>query len=179
MTRSFRHGLATIATLCTLAAAAELRADSGTVSAMAPWEGQGRLFQIGPNRVLFTGAYSGILYVQSGEGELDALLMLCPGTQEIDLDDGTTISAGYCSFESAEGDRVFAKWNCAGEVGACTGRMILTGGTGEFEGISGSGEMVARTVLADMAASLDSGSVIRSAAGLAVWPELTYRIPEK
>lgn len=154
-------------------------AEEGTVKALAPWHGQGQIFHIGPTKVIFMGAFSGIMYVETGDKALDALLMQCPGSQEISLDDYTTIASGYCSFEHAGGDRVFAKWHCAGEVGGCEGNMTLTGGTGEFEGITGSGSMRVRTVLSDMAANLENGSVVRSASGLAVWPKLDYRIPAR
>ena len=154
-------------------------AEEGTVKAVASWEGRGQIFQIEPTKAIFMGAFSGIMYVETGSGALDALLMLCPGSQEIDLDDYTTLADGYCTFEHPSGDRVFAKWHCAGEVGACMGNMTLTGGTGAYEGITGGGEMSVRTVLADMAANLESGSIVRSAAGLAVWPKLDYRIPER
>ena len=63
--------------------------------------------------------------------------------------------------------------------GACAGELTITGGTGKFEGISGGGPMLVRAALAETAASQSSGAVIRGAAGLAVWPELKYKIPGK
>jgi len=153
-------------------------ADQGTVSAMAPWQGEGQLYQVGPEQALFVGAFNGIMYVQTGKDSLDALLMLCPGAQTLNLENGTTESDGFCTFEDPSGDRVFAKWKCTGKLGACKGVMTLTGGTGRFKGISGGGDMVARSVLSKLAGNLESGSIIRSAAGLVVWPELSYSIPE-
>jgi hypothetical protein len=178
-TRLWRALPAAVAFAALTALAGAATADDGSVKALAPWDGQGQIFHIGPAQALFVGAFDGIMYVQTGEDALDALLMLCPGSQEISLDDLTTIANGYCTFENADGDRVFAKWYCAGEVGACQGQMTLTGGTGKFEGITGSGEMKVRTVLSDMAANVESGSVVRSATGLAVWPKLDYSIPER
>lgn len=153
------------------------QAEEGTASAMAPWQGEGQLFQIGPEQVMFVGAFNGIMYVQTGENSLDALLMLCPAAQELNLEDGTTQSEGYCTFQNQSGDKVFAKWECSGKVGACSGEMVLTGGTGEFSGIHGGGAMMARSVLSELAANLENGSLVRSAAGLIVWPELKYSIP--
>ena len=178
-TRRWRAIPAAAAIAVFMAIGGAATAEEGSVKALAPWEGQGQIFHIGMAEVLFVGAFHGIMYVQTGEDALDALLMLCPGTQEISLDDLTTIANGYCTFENPSGDRVFAKWYCAGEVGACQGKMTLTGGTGKYEGITGSGEMTVRTVLSDMAANVESGSVVRSATGLAVWPKLVYRIPER
>ncbi|MDX1433552.1 MAG: hypothetical protein R3286_14005 [Gammaproteobacteria bacterium] len=179
MNRAARLRRALVAVSLAAGLAGAAHAQEGTAKALASWEGQGQIFQIEPTKAIFMGAFNGILYVETGDEALDALLMLCPGSQEISLDDYTTIASGYCTFEHASGDRVFAKWHCAGEVGACNGNMTLTGGTGAFEGITGGGEMSVRTVLADMAANLESGSIVRSAAGLAVWPKLDYRIPAR
>jgi hypothetical protein len=167
--------VAVAAIFASLSAVAQ--AEEGTVRAMAPWQGEGQLYQVGPEQVVFVGAFSGIMYVQKGEDALDALLMLCPAAQELDLQDGVTESKGFCTFQNASGDKVFAKWECKGKVGACAGEMVLTGGTGEYSGIHGGGAMTARSVLSELAANLDSGSVVRSAAGLIVWPELKYVIP--
>ena len=153
-------------------------ADQGTVSAMAPWQGEGQLYDVGPKQVMFLGAFSGIMYVKTSKNSLDALLMLCPAAQTLNLEDGTTESHGFCTFEGPSGDRVYAKWKCTGKLGVCKGVMTLTGGTGRFKGISGGGDMVARSVLNKLAANLESGSVVRSAAGLVVWDELSYSIPE-
>jgi hypothetical protein len=153
-------------------------AEKGTVSAMAPWQGEGQIYQVGPERAMFLGAFSGIMYVQTGKESLDALLMLCPATQTLNLENGATESRGFCTFEGPSGDRVFAEWKCTGKRGGCKGVITLTGGTGRFKGISGGGDMVARSVLNKLAANLESGSVVRSAAGLVVWNELSYSIPE-
>jgi hypothetical protein len=56
------------------------------------------------------------------------------------------------------------------------GKFTITGGTGEFQGIKGSGDMVAQTVLGAMAVSLESGAAVSAAKGLAVWPELKFTI---
>ena len=179
MNRLFHRWLAASAALTLLGTIGSAQAEEGTVEAMAPWEGEGQVFQIAPEKVIFMGAFNGIVYLQQGEGALDAMIMLCPGTQETNLKDQSTKSTGYCTFQGASGDRVFARWDCEGKAGGCNGRMTLTGGTGQFEGITGGGEMAARTVLADLAANLESGSVVKSAAGLVVWPKLSYKIPEK
>ncbi len=74
---------------------------------------------------------------------------------------------------------VFSEWTCVGTLGGCEGDFKITGGTGDFEGISGRGKMQVRTALVEAAIDLSSGAVIKDAAGLAVWPALKYKIPEK
>jgi len=63
--------------------------------------------------------------------------------------------------------------------GTCEWAFTLTGGTGKFKGISGGGKIIVRAALAETAMDLSSGTVVRSAAGLAVWPEPKYNIPNK
>ncbi|MDF1551691.1 MAG: hypothetical protein P1P84_01455 [Deferrisomatales bacterium] len=155
-------------------------AEERTVGAMSPWEASGEVFRIGPDRAQFMGKFEGILYVEKAEGQLDAALLLCPGVQTVDLGTGATQGTGHCIITSARGDQVFAEWSCSGTTGkGCLGEMRLTGGTGPFEGITGSGELAVRTALSQLTADRRSGEVVSHAAGLAVWPKLTYRIPER
>ncbi len=156
------------------------QAGEGTLGAMSPWEATGEIFRVGPDRLQFLGKFEGILYVEKAEGELDAALLLCPGTQRVDLPTGKTEASGHCIMTGAKGDRVFAEWSCAGEAGkGCDGEIRLTGGTGRFAGITGSGEMFLRTALSEVRADLGSGMVVSRAAGLAVWPKLTYKVPDR
>jgi len=166
--------------LAALAVSAGAMAEEGTVRAMSPWQAQGEAFLVAPEQLQFLGKFEGILYLEKGGGDLDAALLLCPASQTVDLGSGTTEAKGHCIMTSAKGDMVFSEWTCSGAAGkGCVGELRLTGGTGPFEGISGSGEMVVRTVLTGMATDLRSGEVIRGAAGLAVWPKLTYRTRER
>ena len=38
-----------------------VQAEEETLSVMAPWEGQGRVFQIGPEKLKFLGSFEGIM----------------------------------------------------------------------------------------------------------------------
>ncbi len=74
-------------------------------------------------------------------------------------------------------DTVFAEFTCKGDLDGCEGKFKITGGEGKFKGIKGSSDMVIRSALGSIAVDLESGSVIQSAEGLAVWPNLTYTVP--
>ena len=175
-----KRAMAVAAGLLALGLAAEATAEEGTVQAMSPWQAQGEAYLVAPGKLLFQGKFEGILYLEKGEGTLDAALLLCPGTQTVDLKSGSSEARGHCIMTSARGEMVFSEWKCSGAAGrGCVGELRLTGGTGPFEGISGSGEMVVRTALTGMAADLRSGEVVRGAAGLVMWPKLTYRIPSR
>jgi hypothetical protein len=148
-----------------------------TVQAIAPWQGSGQAFAVAPEKVMILGEYTGILYVQAKTGALDAALMQCPAVQVLDTNPRRGEASGHCTFTDGDGDAVYSEWKCTGAVGACAGELTITGGTGKFTGISGGGPMVVRAALAETAANASSGAVIRGAVGLAIWPELKYRIP--
>ena len=77
------------------------------------------------------------------------------------------------------GETVFARWSCKGKPGGCTGTFDLTGGTGEFEGATGSSVLKVRSPLRALSANVASGSILKVSSGLAELPELTYELPNK
>jgi hypothetical protein len=162
-----------------LAVGASVRAEEGKVKLVAPWQGEGQLFQIEPGTVMFLGRFDGILYVEGGTGPFDGVPFVCPGTQVIDTAKGTMKAEGYCMLVPSDEEEVYARWSCGGEVGECKGRLDFTGGTGRFAGIAGGGEMSVRTALSELDEDTRSGEVVRTAAGLAVWKELSYRLPAR
>ena len=152
-------------------------AEEGTVTVMSPWQGSGQVYEVAPNRRLVLAEYAGIMYIETGEGSLDTAIMLCPAVQTIDTTTKESGAHGHCVISDANKNLVYSEWTCEGAVGACEGDFKITGGTGEFEGITGGGRMLVRTALVETAIDLSSGSVVQDAAGLAVWPELKYKIP--
>ena len=149
-----------------------------SVRAMSPWQGEGRIFRTGEGQAFFVGYYSGVLFVESASGALDAAEIVCPGSADISLKDATQNAEGRCIIASRTGDRVFAKWSCAGiHLIGCKGNFILTAGTGRFQGITGNGDFVIRSFLGELAKNSTDDNVQRTAIGLAVWPSLRYKIP--
>ncbi len=152
-------------------------AEEGEVKMMAPWESSGQVFRTGEDQVLFLGVAEGIVYIEDGEGALDSALLVCPGTREISVESGMSAAHGRCILTSSAGHQVFASYQCKGDAGGCAGEFKLEGGTGRFAGITGAGEIHVRTALAAMAVDKATGTTVSGAAGLAVWPKLTYKIP--
>ena len=150
-----------------------------TLKAIMPFEGEGTVYQIGFETMLFLGAFEGIIYVETAEGKLDEGFIRCPGSQTIDTKTGKTSGEGYCMITPSAGDVVYATWSCAGEVGGCKGDFQLTGGTGQYEGISGASKLVVRSALNTLIVGMSSGSAVREVTGLAILPELRYSIPGK
>jgi len=157
-------------------------AEEGKVKILAPWNSIGQAFPIATDKVLFQGRGEGIMYIENGKNEtLNAALFVCPGNTILDLEKDTATTSGNCIITPADnsGDIVFAEFSCTGEPGACAGKFMLTGGTGKFAGISGSSKVMIQTVLADLARDAKTGAVIKGSTGLAIWPELKYKIPGK
>jgi hypothetical protein len=150
-----------------------------TVQAMVPWQGSGEVFVVAPEKLMILASFPGIMYLQGTQGALDAAVMLCPAVQTLDIKSKRAEASGHCTLTAAGDDVVYSAWKCTGVQGACEGEFTLTGGTGKFTGITGGGKMTVRAALAETAASLSSGGVVRGAAGLAVWPTLKYTIPAK
>lgn len=159
----------------TLPAAAEV----GTAKILAPWEANGQLFQVAVDKLQFIGTFEGIMYIEHGDGLLDAALFTCPSTQIIHVLTNQVESHGYCTIESPTGDYVYAEFNCNGEPGSCKGKFTLTGGTGKLTGITGESPMSVRTALSGTSIDEANGGTVSAAKGLAIWPEMRFEIPGK
>jgi hypothetical protein len=152
-------------------------ADTKTVSAVIPWQGQGQIFPIGIDRLHFQGSIEGIMYIESAEGEMDEAFVQCPIIQSIEISSQSTSSTGNCTIVVSTEDAVFAELACEGMKGFCLGEFKLTGGTGRFSGISGSGKMTVRSPVHALAADLSDGTMLNLAAGIMQIPVLTFTLP--
>ena len=122
------------------------QAETKSLHATIPWEGEGRAFVVGVDRILFLGSFEGIMYIATSEGEMNEAFVECPLSQHLDAGSGVTNAQGYCEI-IADGETVFAQWDCTGRIGFCQGSFELTGGTGRFEGIKGESSMIVRSPL--------------------------------
>ena len=153
-----------------------VQAEEGTVKILAPWKAKGQVYKVGPKQTQFIGEFSGIMYVETGEGKLDTAIFVCPAVQDVDYVNNKTQANGRCHIVATDGN-IFAQFDCNGVPGACKGIFKLTGGTDRFEGITGSGEMNVRSALSAFMSDVASGDVVQTAEGLATWPALKYKIP--
>jgi len=150
-----------------------------TIKAFAAWQARGQLFETGPSRSTFVGSFTGMVFVDTEKGPLDAGFMVCPVIIDISLTDGTQEAKGRCTITGKDGARVYAELACKGvHLLGCNGDFKLTGGTDRFEGITGGGPVTIRSGLNDAAVGV--GNIIQeSAGGILVWPKLTYKISDK
>ena len=152
-------------------------AASSTVSAVIPWQGQGEIFQVSTDKLRFLGSIEGIMYVETAAGEMDEAFVRCPIVQDIDAADQSTSASGNCVIVVSTEDSAFADITCEGRAGLCKGEFKLTGGTGRFAGVSGSGRMTVRSPIHALAADLSGGTVLQVASGILQMPELKIILP--
>jgi hypothetical protein len=154
-------------------------AEEGTVKAAATWKARSFVFPVGQDQAYLVGVYSGTLYVDDGKGALHAASIVCPATAEGDLKSMTKTGQGRCILTDEDGNRIYARFTCTGDLEGCRGPFKIDGGTGRFEGITGEGEMVSRILVRQMTTVMGFETVEQEGEGIAVWPSLTYRIPDK
>ncbi len=152
-------------------------AEKGTVQATIPWDGEGQVYQVNTNTLVFLGSLKGIMYVESAAGKMNEGFVVCPIMQKFDLESGRSEAIGHCEITASPEDVLYAKISCKGKVGVCAGDFTLTDGEGKFTGISGGGKLQVRSPLRAVARDLSSGSVVRVASGLATIKDLGYNIP--
>jgi hypothetical protein len=151
--------------------------ETSTISAIIPWQGQGQIFPVGTDKLRFLGSIEGIMYVETAEGEMDEAFVQCPIVQDVDATSQSTSATGNCTIVVSTEDAVFARITCEGTKGLCRGEFEVTGGTGRFVGISGSGQMTVRSPVHVLAADLSEGTVLQLASGILQIPELEITTP--
>ena len=148
-----------------------------TVQAIIPWEGEGRVFHVGTNSLMFLGSLKGVMYIESAKGEMHEGLVVCPIVQELNMETGATQASGRCEVTTGPDSVAYAQLTCEGKPGECAGKFTLVEGEGEFAGITGSGQLSVRSPIRTIIADLPTGAVLRVASGLAVIKNLNYSIP--
>ena len=154
-------------------------AEEGTVKAVAPWKGRAFAFPVGKDQAYLVGVYSGTLYVEDGKGVLHAASIVCPATAEGDLKAGTKTGQGRCILTAEDGDRVYARFTCKGDLEGCRGPFTIEGGTGRFDGITGEGEMISHILVRQLTMVTGFNTAEQNGEGVAIWPSLSYKIPGK
>jgi myo-inositol-hexaphosphate 3-phosphohydrolase len=165
--------------LILLGVAMGANAEKNSLTATIPYQGEGRVFQVAPDTMLFMADFEGIMYVETAEGEMDQAFVRCPAIQKLNVKTKASSGHGYCVIAVSEGNTVYAEWTCEGNATGCRGEFTLTAGTGKFDGIKGSSELLVRSPLHALLADMASGSIVTAEAGLVVLPKLTYEIPNR
>ncbi len=175
-----RRGLGAVLLAVLIGAAAlavGVGAEERTVNATSAWEGRARVFVTGPRHGFMLGVFAGLLTVEGGADPLQGARIACPGAVDADYGANTQRGEGRCVVTTGTGDRLFARWTCAGEPDkGCAGRLVLTGGTGAYQGVTGEGEMTVRLVLSNLL-NFERLEAEYDLAGVVAWSKLRYRTP--
>ncbi len=175
MGKSLVTVLTALATLLLPAASASAE-DEAPIRAFSAWNARGQIFDTGENRMTFVGSFTGIVYVDGAQGPMDAGYMICPTVVDVNTVDGKEKAKGRCTITTKDSARLYADFECNGvRMVGCNGDFTFTGGTERFKGITGGGPVTIRSSVDDMAAG--GGNIINGvAAGIIVWPSLTYKL---
>jgi hypothetical protein len=166
-----------VACLCGIAFAGAARAqDEQSIKAFAAWQGRGQIFETGPDRATFVGSFSGMIFIDTEKGPLDAGYMVCPAILDVNIKDGTQEGKGRCTISAKDGSRAYADLSCKGvHMVGCNGDFTFTGGTDRFAGLTGGGPVTIRSGVQDFAVG-GGNTVQESAGGIIIWPKLTYKL---
>ena len=114
--------------------------------------------------------------MDDGKGSLHAASIVCPATAEGDLKKMTRTGQGRCILTDEEGNRVYARFTCTGDMGSCRGPFKIVGGTGKFTGITGEGEMISRLQVEQSTRVIGFDTAEQQGEGVAIWPSLSYKV---
>lgn len=101
--------------------------------------GVGKAQQLEKGHVYWVGEFSGTFFNDKGDGSLFQFAgVRCPASQDLDFNRKKSKAAGICVLSDPNGDQAYLTWQCEGDTHACHGTFDYTGGTGKYQGISGS-----------------------------------------
>jgi hypothetical protein len=133
---SVAYALAVAAACLSLPAPAADLPKSGTYSAHYGWTFTGQVQELGANRVVYAGVVAGVIFNNAGKGFLHKARADCALFN--DVNQGRANAHGSCVVTDVDGHKVFLEWKCTGVMPACPGDERFVGGTGKYNGISGS-----------------------------------------
>jgi hypothetical protein len=140
------------------------------------WSGNGRIFQIGVDQQEFLGVIEGVFYIETSEGRLDDAFMECSVKQRINHQSNINTATGNCVIVLSPQNNAFGEYKCQGDGEACRGKFTLTGGTGDFEGISGGSDILIRSPVQDLAVAMTDQENLVIANGVALFTDLEYQL---
>lgn len=139
--RSSHDGAAGAVTLLVLGLCDQARAEDlskeGTFRLRLAWSGSVEaLIPAGRDAQAFVYQFLGVATNQAGEGFLHNASMRCIGFGH--AQDGAEQNHGNCVYTDPDGHRMFADWQDEGTAQKAEGSGNLLGGTGKYQGITGS-----------------------------------------
>ncbi len=78
-----------------------------------------------------------LVITETVSGPMERMGARCVALGHFDTESEAWDGLGNCTWQDAEGDRIFETLEESGTGGAGTGKAVITGGTGKFAGITG------------------------------------------
>jgi hypothetical protein len=122
------------------------RAEDWKPVGQAGFFGVGKAYQIEKGHFYWVGEFSGTFFSDKGKGGLmDNAGVKCPAFSDTDTNTKKGKAGGVCIISDSNGDQAYAKWQNEGDGTTGPGTFEWTGGTGKYQGISGSNTFVGHT----------------------------------
>jgi hypothetical protein len=104
------------------------------------WLGVGKAQQLEKGHLFWVGEFSGTFFNDKGDGSpFHFAGVRCPASNDVDLNHKKNRAAGTCVISEPGGnDQAYLTWQCEGDTEVCHGTFDYTGGTGKYQGVSGS-----------------------------------------
>src|SRR5688572_30573882 len=110
------------------------------------WFGVGKAHQVEKGHFYWVGEFSGTFFNDKGKGSLfHRAGVKCPAFYDADFNNKKHRGGGYCIMTDADGDQAYATWQNQGDTITGPGTFQYTGGTGKYQGITGSNTFVGVT----------------------------------
>ncbi len=105
----------------------------GTFSVTWTFSGPYTAIEIGEDQWAWSSTYTLIIWNDAGEGFFHDMSGVCVNMGS-EAEDAPVADSGYCSYEDADGDKLFEYYY---ETEAGKGTAIQLGGTGKYAGVQG------------------------------------------
>jgi len=110
---------------------------SGSINFHTGWKYAADVMNPAEKHVLGRDAGTGVTFNDKGSGPLHLGPANCYGA--FLAVDGSGKGKGFCAFGDADGDRIFTDYSGTFGPDGANGTNVITGGTGKYAGIQGSG----------------------------------------
>lgn len=163
--------------LAALASPALAQDEPQVFNAFAVVVANGTIMRTGEKQAALVGTLAGPMFVETGEGPVDAGKVSCQAAAKVDQTTAKTTGSGNCTFTASDGATAWGEWQCEGyRLVGCKGVLKLTGGTGRLAGASGEGAMIWRPSDSEFVKQLD-GTVLQNSTGIVIWRD--FKLAQK
>lgn len=147
-----------------------------TIRAFSVWQTKGELTPGGEGDRVFNDIFTGLFYVDTQKGPVAAGDVSCKANVQI-KPDKTQKGSADCTITAKDGAQVFGRLSCSGVfLVGCSGKLVLTGGSGRFKGVTGGGTAIIRSEFADLWPQGNPPATdVKS--GIIYFPALRYQLP--